>query len=873
VALLPNELTERGEAFRRRDGVVVPVLRSELVYSTADHLAIEQRFVDRVRAGARAHAGTTPESTVSAAVGARPTLSAEQRTMVRSLCRDGDRVSVAAGKAGTGKTFALAAANAAWQAAALPVVGAAVARRAGRELELGAGIASTSVAALLAELETSGARGLPTRCVLVVDEAGMVPTRQLAMMLDHVERVGGKLVLVGDHRQLPELEAGGAFRGLVRRGVAVELTENRRQSHGWERDALDHLRDGRVPEALIAYQAHGRVHIEGDGAQARAALVRDWWAPGELEGAVMIARRRGDVADLNRRARVQLQDAGVLGREQLHLPGGAFAPGDVVVVKRNNVRLGVHNGDRARVVGVDRRRAALELDCHGRRVELDADFLLAETERGEPTMLHGYAITGHIAQGLTVDRAYVLADSGLSGEWAYTAMSRGRSHNALYFAGDRHEAREEFAPPDTDTRRSNVWSRHSDRAKRQRSLSTSGRRLPTPLRTRSKRGSTRRERLAPGGKVPNDAGFRGDRACVPRSPPRVPLSSTRTSDFARSASGGPSTAGRHPWTSRPRADCSKRPASPRTGSIMTSGVASSDDRSRLYPRWIASTTRADACRPHDRQAGSRSARRPGLNGARVGAQRHVAAGQAGPPCPVHPRSGRSRDSCRAGPPPDGAAVMMSPVDATVTSMSSKSVSSRGSSVMDRLYEIAAGQGGFIAAHQAVDAGVPRSTLSYHATEGDALERVAHGVYRIRRFPTPPHGHVIAGWLALAPADGVISHESALELLDLTDLIADEVHVTLPRSKRGLRTPPGVRIHLTDRPIDAEHRRQVLGVPVTSVERTLADLLRSGGWTEQIELGVRQATRRGLTTRRRLEAEFPAKWQARLQAALADGAAV
>lgn len=197
--------------------------------------------------------------------------------------------------------------------------------------------------------------------------------------------------------------------------------------------------------------------------------------------------------------------------------------------------------------------------------------------------------------------------------------------------------------------------------------------------------------------------------------------------------------------------------------------------------------------------------------------------------------------------------------------------SRDGSVMDRLYEIAEAQGGFIAAHQAVDAGIPRSTLSYHATHGDALERVAHGVYRMRRFPTSPRGHVIAGWLALAPADGVISHESALELLDLTDLIADEVHVTLPRSKRGLRTPPGVRSHFSDRPIDSRHRRRVLGIPVTNVERTLTDMLRSSGWTEQTDLAIRQAIRRGLTTRPRLEAELPAKWRSRLDAALARDA--
>lgn len=187
--------------------------------------------------------------------------------------------------------------------------------------------------------------------------------------------------------------------------------------------------------------------------------------------------------------------------------------------------------------------------------------------------------------------------------------------------------------------------------------------------------------------------------------------------------------------------------------------------------------------------------------------------------------------------------------------------------MDRLYEIAEAQGGYLSARQAVEAGVPRSTLSYRAGEDNALERVMHGVYRLRRFPTPPHGHVIAAWLAVEHADAVVSHASALELLDLTDVIADEVHLTLPRAKRGLRSPPGARVHFTERLIDQRHRRQVQGVPVTSVERTLVDQLRVGGWTEQIELAVRQAIQRGLTTPRRLTAELPAGWRPRLVAAL------
>src|SRR4051794_41583020 len=97
---------------------------------------------------------------------------------------------------------------------------------------------------LLAELRTRPWPALPRRSVLVVDEAGMVPTRGLAEIVEHVERAGAKLVLVGDDRQLPEIGAGGTFGALARRLPAIELRENRRQSAAWEREALALLREG-----------------------------------------------------------------------------------------------------------------------------------------------------------------------------------------------------------------------------------------------------------------------------------------------------------------------------------------------------------------------------------------------------------------------------------------------------------------------------------------------------------------------------------------------------------------------------------------------------------------------------------------------------
>jgi ATP-dependent exoDNAse (exonuclease V) alpha subunit len=142
---------------------------------------------------------------------ARPTSGADQAQMVRRLCVSGDRVEVVVVPAGSGKTFALEAARDAWEASGYTVVGAAVARRAARRMQASAEIESTSVAALQRELRMGGDYGLGHRTVVVVEEAGMLATRDLHELMENTSRGGGKLVLVGDHHQLPEIDAAAAW--------------------------------------------------------------------------------------------------------------------------------------------------------------------------------------------------------------------------------------------------------------------------------------------------------------------------------------------------------------------------------------------------------------------------------------------------------------------------------------------------------------------------------------------------------------------------------------------------------------------------------------------------------------------------------------
>ena len=170
---------------------------------------------------------------------------------------------------------------------------------------------------------------------------------------------------------------------------------------------------------------------------------------------------------------------------------------------------------------------------------------------------------------------------------------------------------------------------------------------------------------------------------------------------------------------------------------------------------------------------------------------------------------------------------------------------------DGLYRLAESQAGYFTARQARAAGMDRSTLAHHARPGGRFERIRRGLYRLRHYPSSPHEHIIAAWLSFGGEAAVVSHESALELYELSDVVPDAVHVTLPRRQRGQRPRPGVRVHALQRPPQPSEIRSLHGLPVTSPERTIVDALEAGTQPEQVEQAVRQALDRGLTTADRL----------------------
>jgi conjugative relaxase-like TrwC/TraI family protein len=394
----------------------------EALYTTRGLVRTERELL--AGAAARSPATVARRDAVDAALAARRTLGDEQRELVVALTARGDAVQAVRAAAGTGKTFALDAAVEAWRRSDMPVLGCALSARAAAELRDQAGVDATTIARLRKALDEGVA--LTAGSVLIVDEAGMVGTRDLAALAQAAERAAAKLVLVGDDRQLPEIEAGGAFRALAERLGALELREVRRQRDGWDRDALAALRDGDVERFAREYQEHGRLVAAPNADAARAALVEDWWSARD-QGAValMLAHRRSDVADLNARARERMRTAGRLGADDLHAAGRAFAIGDRVVATRNDHRLEVANGDAGVIVAIGRDGLAIDFD-RGRRADVPERYVR------EGHLDHGYAITAHRAQGATVDCAFVLGSDELYREWGYTALSRHRQAARFY---------------------------------------------------------------------------------------------------------------------------------------------------------------------------------------------------------------------------------------------------------------------------------------------------------------------------------------------------------------------------------------------------------------------------------------------------------
>lgn len=359
-------------------------------------------------------------------------LSDEQRTAIENVTKAG-RIAAVVGRAGAGKTTMMKAACEAWELAGYRVIGGTLAGKAAEGLQKEAGIESRTLAAW--ELRwKEGREALTDKTIMVIDEAGMVASKQMAYFVETAVRMGAKLVLIGDPEQLQPIEAGASFRAIVERIGYAELERIYRQREEWMRGASLDLARGNVAKAIGAYNGHGRIIGEKLKAQAITSLIAAWdFEYDPAKSTLILAHLRRDVRELNRLAREKMVERGVVGEgHAFRTEDGtrAFDVDDRIVFLKNDSALGVKNGMLARVIEAAPGRIVAEVGEGNDRRHI------AVEQRLYRNVDHGYATTIHKSQGATVDRVKVLASLSLDRHLTYVAMTRHREDVTLFY-GER----------------------------------------------------------------------------------------------------------------------------------------------------------------------------------------------------------------------------------------------------------------------------------------------------------------------------------------------------------------------------------------------------------------------------------------------------
>lgn len=478
LAVLPRELTEHESVLDRRElvravaaslvGTGLPAERADAEverllaagaiveigqdalglsrYSTPEMIEIERDIV-RLAADIVTRSWHPADQSALFDESSRLTLNAEQKEA--ALAASGpSAIVIVEGAPGSGKTTMLAPVVAAHRAAGLRVVGAATAWRVANALRDELGIESRATASWMERLER-GKPFLDRNSVLVVDEAGLLSSREMHALLTEVHRVDAKLILVGDRRQLQAIGAGPGLDLVTRAVEATRVDTIVRQREEWAREAVTAFGRGDAVSALAAFAGHGQL-VEAETNRAAldriVALRREHMRDGAQDQFLIIARTNAQAASISRAIRNDLREAGQLMGPEASIravtPSGHETQIDVAIGDRirflaRNDALGVVNGTTGtvtKITGYEHEaggREALRIEAliNGRRVSFTPDDLA--DEKGRARLSWAYATTVYGSQGMTVDHAAVLLDPALDRNAVHVASSRAREKTTL----------------------------------------------------------------------------------------------------------------------------------------------------------------------------------------------------------------------------------------------------------------------------------------------------------------------------------------------------------------------------------------------------------------------------------------------------------
>ncbi len=400
--------------------------RGEVRYTTREILALEDRLLRLADASRGDTTHVVRMETISQVLASRPTINGEQAAALLHVTCTAGGIQVVSGMAGTGKTFLLDAVREAFERDGFSVVGVALAGKAARGLEEGAGIPSSTLHSFLSRLEL-GSVSLGARTVLVLDEAGMVGTRQMEAAVRAVREAGGRVVLVGDARQLQPIEHGGPFASLGRLLGEASLVQIQRQRKEWAREAVKDIAAGLAGLAITEFVARGLFHLSDHRDGAMRELIRVWSNGGAVrpESSLIFAATNCEARELNRLAQAERLRGGELGELVAVASNDLIHQKDRVMFTRNSRTLGVMNGDMGTALrAVGERLLLVRLDS-GRTVTVP----LADYEH----LKLGYCLTAHKGQGVTCEQAYVLLGEDMQDlHLSYVQASRAREVTHLF---------------------------------------------------------------------------------------------------------------------------------------------------------------------------------------------------------------------------------------------------------------------------------------------------------------------------------------------------------------------------------------------------------------------------------------------------------
>lgn len=341
------------------------------------------------------------------------------------------------GRAGTGKSYTLAAIRDAHARDGKRVVGLAPTNAVAQDMAADGFAESGTVHSALFRLK-NGRTSWDRNTVVVVDEAAMLDTRVTGDLLAAARQAGAKVILAGDDRQLASIERGGLFAELRRRHGSAAIVEVTRQRVDWQRQAARDLAEGRFAEAVGAFDKAGAITWTDKQEEARSALVAAWKRDGEAQlgqSRFVFAYTNRDVDALNaelrevRRERGELAGADV-ALETRHGPA-AFAVGDRVQFTDTDKKRRIYNGNVGTITGLDARAGQItaRLDAAsgaGREVTWTAAEFAG--------FRHGYAGTIYKGQGKTLDRSYLYHTEHWRSAASYVALTRQRESAEVFVA-------------------------------------------------------------------------------------------------------------------------------------------------------------------------------------------------------------------------------------------------------------------------------------------------------------------------------------------------------------------------------------------------------------------------------------------------------